>query len=358
MTSTKELQQIKGGDEAFSYLFPESGLLAKLERMSLAGGSRVQGTLAGKRRSTSLGGSQEFADYRPYAPGDDIRRIDWNVYGRTGKPFIRQYWDEQELHATLYIDTSVSMSNFGGVEANKLTCALRLAAAVGYAALCGGDRLSVRTFAGQGMDEGVRLAGGRASSLHLFRYLADQKPSNPAADLPSKRSEATAAGIGISDQKPAKSASPHSINPPETREADASISDLSRPFRQPGRLPRRAGVSWVFTDGWYESGIAETLLALAAAGQHVVFVQLLSPQELDPRLDGELRLIDAELGTGKEVALSGGLLRQYRQTLAEFQDELRRQCADRGIPFVFIDTSRSISDIIASLATIPNTLRL
>ncbi|GBG09454.1 putative DUF58 domain-containing protein [Paenibacillus agaridevorans] len=114
----------------------------------------------------------------------------------------------------------------------------------------------------------------------------------------------------------------------------------------------------MFTDGWYESGIAETLLALAAAGQHVVFVQLLSPQELDPRLDGELRLIDAELGTGKEVALSGGLLRQYRQTLAEFQDELRRLCADRGIPFVFIDTSRSISDIIASLATIPNTLRL
>lgn len=320
------------GDASFTYLFPEPGLMAKLERMSLAGGSRVKGTLAGKRRSSSLGGSQEFADYRPYAPGDDVRRIDWNVYGRTGKPFIRQYWDEQELYATLYIDISRSMSGFGGESANKLTCALRLAAAVGYAALCGGDRLTVRAFSGATMDEGVRLSAGRASALPLFQYLAGKRPQPDVF-----------ANAALFTSSP---------------DLDATISDLSLPFLQPGRLPRRAGVSWIFTDGWYERGIAETLLALKSAGQHVVFVQLLSPEELDPRLDGELRLIDAELGTGKEVALSAGRIREYKEALTAYREELRSQCANRGIPFVFADTSRPISDLIASLATVPGTLRL
>lgn len=338
MTATRRPGDVgHNGDASFEYLFPEAGLIAKLERLNLVGGSRVKGTLAGKRRSTSLGGSQEFADYRPYAPGDDIRRIDWNVYGRTGKPYLRQYWDEQELHVSLYIDISDSMSGFGGERHNKLTGALRLAAAVGYAALCGGDRLTVRTFSGQAMDEGVRLAGGRASSLPLFRYLAGHRPkksgaSNDTNTLSNDNTKQQIHGTGS--------------------------SDLSLPFRLPGRLPRRAGVSWVFTDGWFEQGIAETLLALKSAGQHVVFVQLLSPEEIDPRLDGELRLIDAELGTGKEVALSSGRLKDYRAALSAYREELRTICANRGIPFAFMDTSSSTSDQVALLATIPNTLRL
>jgi uncharacterized protein (DUF58 family) len=338
MTATRRPGEVVHNDDAsFAYLFPDAGLLSKLERLSLAAGSRIKGTLAGKRRSTSLGGSQEFADYRPYAPGDDIRRIDWNVYGRTGKPYLRQYWDEQELHVSLYVDVSRSMSAFGGERHNKLTSALRLAAAVGYAALCGGDRLTARTFSGQTMDEGVRLAGGRASSLPLFRYLAGHRPKPfDASDHTTNRSNVDM----------------------EQELHGTGNSDLSLPFRSPGRLPRRAGVSWLFTDGWYEQGIAETLLALKSAGQHVVFVQLLSPEEIDPRLDGELRLIDAELGTGKEVALSSGRLKDYRAALSAYREELRTTCANRGIPYAFMDTSRSAPDHVAMLATIPNTLRL
>ncbi|MDQ6419149.1 DUF58 domain-containing protein [Paenibacillus sp. LHD-117] len=314
------------GDASFTFLFPDPGLLAKLERMSVAGGSRITGTLAGKRRSTSLGGSQEFADYRPYAPGDDVRRIDWNVYGRTGKPFLRQFWDEQELHVHLYIDASESMSGFGGERFNKLTYALRLAASVGYAALCGGDRLSVKRFTADWMDDGLRMATGRASALQLFRYLAKDRVASGAAESTS---------ISGND-----------------------FSDLSKPFRGSGSLPRRAGASWLITDAWYERGIEETLLALKSAGQHVVLVQVLSPEELDPKLDGELRLIDAELGTSKEVALSAGSLRNYRDALRAYQEELRRICANKGIPFVSVDTSQPLSDTIARLATIPNTLKL
>lgn len=89
-------------------LLPPS-LIPRLERLSIASKRRVRGTTQGKRRSGRLGASLEFADYREYAPGDDIRRFDWGVYARTGRPFVRQYWDEQELHVNLYLDVSASM---------------------------------------------------------------------------------------------------------------------------------------------------------------------------------------------------------------------------------------------------------
>lgn len=95
------------------YLLPPDWMV-RLERMSLGSAKRVAGTLQGKRRSSRLGSSLEFADYRPYAPGDDIRRFDWGVYARTGKPFVRQFMDEQELMVSLYVDCSASMDFAGG----------------------------------------------------------------------------------------------------------------------------------------------------------------------------------------------------------------------------------------------------
>ena len=83
--------------------------LPRLERLSLGAKRRVAGTLQGKRRSCRLGSSLEFADYRVYAPGDDVRRFDWGVYSRTGKAFVRQFMDEQELTVSLFVDCSASM---------------------------------------------------------------------------------------------------------------------------------------------------------------------------------------------------------------------------------------------------------
>src|SRR5690606_29495617 len=124
---------------------PDDTALSAVERLLPAARGRVRGTQQGKRRSGMFGASLEFADYRPYAPGDDIRRLDWNVYGRTGRAYIRQYWDEQELNATFYLDVSRSMRKDDGQTdasgaGNKLVHALQLAALVGYAALCGDDR--------------------------------------------------------------------------------------------------------------------------------------------------------------------------------------------------------------------------
>jgi uncharacterized protein (DUF58 family) len=299
--------------QALKLLFPNLSLLSELERMSIHSGNRIKGMLAGKRRSSSLGGSQEFADYRPYTPGDDIRRIDWNVYGRTGKAFMRQYWDEQELQVSLYIDVSESMA-FGNSGSNKLQYALRLAACLGYIALCGDDRISVRLFRDRIIKE-LQPLHGRVSSPKLFQFLSGA--------MQQLESEIDADPVAM-----------------------ANFENMATPFQTAGALPRRSGSAWVLTDAMFEQGVEETLVSLIAAGQQVVLVHILSPDELNPDLSGELKLIDSELGTGKEVAIGHKLLQQYRGAVASFQSELKRICAERGASYVFVNTGIPLEETV------------
>jgi len=304
-------------EEALKLLFPDASVLSRLERLRFSAGNRIKGTLAGKRRSSQLGGSQEFADYRPYSPGDDIRRIDWNVYGRTGRAFMRQYWDEQELQAHLYVDVSRSMQ-YGEGAANKAAYALRLAAAVGYAALCAEDRVSVTLYS-SGIEESLPLLRGRASSAKLFQF---------AAEAISERERASS----VPDSEPA-----------------LSVSNMAEPFLKPGSLPRRSGTAWLFTDAMFEEGIEEALLAFAAAGQKVALIHMLSPEEEDPTYSGELRLIDSELRTGKEVAVGHRLLADYRAAVDGYKEELKRICAERGVDYYFVSTAVPLHETISGL---------
>jgi hypothetical protein len=140
-------------------------------------------------------------------------------------------------------------------------------------------------------------------------------------------------------------------------QASTSYLDMSIPFRKPGALPRRSGVCWVFSDALYESGVQETLLSLVASGQSVVLVQVLSPEELNPELSGELRLIDSELGTGKEVAISPRILARYREEAAAYQQELKAVCGEKGAVFVPLDTSIPIKTALQRLAAVPGAIQ-
>lgn len=315
-------------EDALELLFPDLSILPIAERLRLSGGSRIRGTMAGKRRSVSLGGSQEFADFRPYSPGDDIRRIDWNVFGRTGRAYVRQYWDEQELYAHLYVDVSRSMTFTGGASCSKLQYALRLSALVGYAGLAGEDRVAVKLFDDTNVKDELPLLFGRSSFMKLYTYMARYYAAS-GATIPEYNSN---------------------------NGSEKASLDLSRPFRAPGALPRRSGVTWLFTDAMFEAGMEETLLALKAAGQQIVVVQLLSPEELSPRLVGELKLVDSELGTGKEVAVSHRLLKEYRAAVDAYREELGQRCAEKGAAYVFVDTSRSMQDAFQAIMAVPGTL--
>src|SRR2546428_3549689 len=124
-----------------SLLTPE--LLRRLEQFQLLAARRAKSSLKGERRSRARGQSVEFADYRTYVPGDDFRYLDWNLYGRLERLFLKLYEEERELPVTVFLDASESMT-FG--EPRKFDFARQVAAAVGYVALCGFDRVSVLTF--------------------------------------------------------------------------------------------------------------------------------------------------------------------------------------------------------------------
>src|SRR5437879_12894950 len=122
-------------------LTPE--LLRRLEQFQLLAARRAKSTSKGERRSRARGQSVEFADHRSYVPGDDFRYLDWNLYGRLDRLFLKLYEEERELPVTVFLDASESMT-FG--EPRKFDFARQVAAAVGYVALCGFDRVSVLTF--------------------------------------------------------------------------------------------------------------------------------------------------------------------------------------------------------------------
>lgn len=305
-------------------------LLPRLERLSLMSGRRVRGTAQGKRRSGSFGASLEFADYRQYSPGDDIRRFDWSVYSRTGRPFVRQYWDEQELPISLYLDVSASMdyrgaggattsgqaaglhsetstaegstngSALGGIISqergvsgdSKLHYAKQLAAAVGYIALAGSDRVQA----------------------YLFN-------SKVEASLPPLRSKAAAVKLFSFIQ---------SVNA-------GGAGNMASALGSAQSMPRQPGMAWIFSDLWLEGGLEElkqSLEMLQAARQEIVLVHVLSSEELNPRLSGDLRLIDIELGTGKEVAITGKILEKYLAALERYTEGISRYCNERGIRYV------------------------
>ncbi|MGG1600943.1 DUF58 domain-containing protein [Paenibacillus naphthalenovorans] len=277
-------------------------LLLRLEQMSLAAKRRTRGTMQGKRRSKQLGASLEFADYRMYAPGDDIRRFDWGAYARTGKPFIKQFMDEQELQVNLYIDVTRSMG-FPLEEAagNKLMYARQLAACIGYMALSGYDRVSARLFSDRIVRE-LPMLRGKGSVHRLVRFLSE--------------AEAESGG------------------------------DIADAVMKPGAIPRQPGMTWIFSDFLYESGIEEALNYLLAARQEVVVVQVLSEEEVRPALTGDLRLIDSESGTGKEVAVTARVIEAYQAAIRQYTHGLKQFCHERGMTYVLATTDVPVADAV------------
>src|SRR5687767_4153896 len=182
-----------------SLLTPE--LLRRLEQFQLLAARRAKSSAKGERRSRARGQSVEFADYRNYVAGDDFRYLDWNLYGRLDKLFLKLYEEERELPVTIFLDASESMT-FG--TPRKFDFARQVAAAIGYVALCGFDRVSVNVFPdapGEGAIRGaLRAVRGRKSSLQFFQNLSQVNASGTASFNEALRRAALTArrsGVGI-----------------------------------------------------------------------------------------------------------------------------------------------------------------
>jgi uncharacterized protein (DUF58 family) len=282
-------------------LTPE--LLRRLEQFQLLAARRAKSSARGERRSRARGQSVEFADHRNYVPGDDFRYLDWNLYGRLEKLFLKLYEEERELPVRIFLDASESMG-FG--EPRKFDFARQIAAAVGYVALCGFDRVSVVPFP-DNRDEAaargaLRSVRGRKSALRFFQNL----------------SQLTAHGG----------------------------ANFNEAMRRGALEARQAGAAVILSDFLDPAGYESGLTALVARGFQVSAVQILAPDELTPGTFGDLRLVDAETGGLQEVTFGRYRMAAYQQMVQNFCQRLREHCQARGISFFMAGSNTSLEYLL------------
>lgn len=282
----------------YQLLSPET--LGKLERLELVTRKIFRGRMKGERRSKRKGQSVEFADHRKYVPGDDLRFIDWNLYARLDKLFLRLYMEEEDLHFYALIDTSASM-RFGNP--TKLYYAKQMAAALGYIGLCRSDRIKIEALSDT-MAPPTAALRGKASLWKLLKQL-NQMPES------------------------------HSV----------SLHDGIRNFciRNPGK-----GIVVLLSDLMDKEGYESAIRSLVARQYDVYVLQIFSDEELNPDLAGDLRLVDCEDHDTADISVSPRLLEKYQATLKAFVGQVRQFCARRGIVHMTCATSQNVDQLVSN----------
>ena len=275
-------------------------LLAQLERLELVTRKMFRGQVKGERRSRRKGQSVEFADFRNYVPGDDLRFIDWNLYARLEKLFLKIFMEEEDLHFYALFDASGSME-FG--DPTKLYYAKQLAAALGFVGLCRADRVKVEALGATRRFPGFALRG-RHSLPRLIEYL-DNVEANQNVSL------------------------------------EQSVKEFC--LRNTGK-----GILVLITDLMDKGGYESALRLLVAQQMDVFVIHLLSPEEMNPEVTGDLRLVDCEDEDVAEVTISRPLLERYQTTLASFIQQARAFCTRRGMVYVATTTEKPVEELVSN----------
>jgi len=303
-------------------LSPE--LLARLEKMELVSRKVFRGRMKGERRSPRKGQSVEFADFRNYVAGDDLRFVDWNTYARLEKLFLKMFLEEEDLHFYALIDASNSM-DFG--EPTKLKFALQLAAALGFIGLVRGDRVKIETI-GQSARESAPAFRGRRSLWRMLEHLEQ---------IEAKKVSGT-----VFDNGPSGAANKRFLTPFSLAEGVKSFC-----LRNSGK-----GIVVLISDLMDKAGYESALRYLASRQMDVYVIHVLSPEEFEPDVQGDLRLVDCEDGDVAEVTVTGPLMKRYKQTLAAFVDSAREFCSRRGMMYLLARSETSVEQLLTGyLAT-------
>jgi uncharacterized protein (DUF58 family) len=293
-------------------LTPE--LLRRLEQFQLLAARRAKSSAKGERRSRARGQSVEFADYRPYVHGDDFRYLDWNLFGRLERLFLKLYEEERELPVRIFLDASESMS-FG--EPRKFDFARQVAAAIGYVALSGFDRVSVIPFPAP-TTNGATDATAPLAELAARGALRSVRGKKSAIQFFQNLSALTASGA----------------------------ANLNEALRRGALEARHAGLAVVLSDFLDPAGYESGLSALVGRGFQLDLVQILAPDELSPATFGDLRLVDSETGATQEVTFGRYRMKAYQQTVQNFIQRLREFCQSRGISFFTVSSNTPLEELL------------
>ncbi len=276
----------------------DARFLARLDSLDVLSRKILQGKLQGERRSKRRGQSVEFADHRAYVAGDDLRFVDWNIYGRLEQLFLKLFLEEQDLTVHILADVSASMS-VG--DPSKELFAKRLAAALGYVSLVNNNRLTISLF-GDGVQMQLANMRGRNYLPQMAELLL-------------------------------------------TTECD-SFSDFEKACRDVAAGRIGTGVTIVISDFLFKQGYESALRRLIGARYDLYVIQVLSPQEIEPDLAGDLKLLDIEDADLAEITVSSALIKYYKRNLAAYCNELKDFCSGRGAVYVQANSADSVETLV------------
>jgi len=279
--------------------------LKQLDPFYIRAKHAFRGKGRGERRSLNRGTGMEFADYRIYEPGDDLRHVDWNIYARLDRLFIKLFHTDEDLPLVLLIDNSRSME-FGSP--TKLTCAKQIAAALGYIALAHADSVTIYTCA-------ERLA-----------------PILPPTTSKSQFPRLTKALNAI---------------------AASGQTRLTECLKQLQMYQRRTGIVVILSDFLDPSGYADGFKLLSGRGFSLTAIHLISPEEIDPQTHleniptgGDWLVEDVETGETKAVTINAETLAQYKDQQQAFCDNLQRFCTDQGVDYAQLKSDTSVESFV------------
>ncbi len=272
--------------------------MARLDNLDLVSRRILQGKLQGERRSKQRGQSVEFADHRPYVAGDDLRFVDWNIYGRLDQLFLKLFLEDQDLTVHVALDLSASM---GTGDPAKDLFVKRLSAALGYISLTNNNRVTVSV-----LGDGLRHQLPHMRGRHYLSALAELLLATPSD----------------------------------------GACDFERSCRQLVQSRSGQGIVVLLSDFLFKEGYESGLRRLVGRHYDVYVLQVLSPQERDPALGGELQLVDIEDGDTADISVSPALLTFYRQNVQAYCQQLQQFCQRRRIQYVSAGTGQSVERLV------------
>ncbi len=276
--------------------FLDSQFLKKLENLQLIVRGRFHGTLSGRRLTHRAGMSLEFAEYKEYYPGDDLRYVDWNLYGRFDRLFIKVFTREEDVPIYLFLDVSHSMEI-----GRKLEYAARLAGALAYLGLKDLNRVGIFPFASD-LVSGVPPRGGHRQIFEIFRFLQAIQPAG-----------------------------------------ETSINDSLTRF---ARIRRESGLAILISDMLSDDGFEEGLAQLLYHRYEVTVLHLLAPEDLDPHLSGEVRLQDVEDHDELPIYVSKGVLKTYADALWQYRQRLETYCRRHDLRYHLISSGTPLEETV------------
>lgn len=291
----------------------DQAFLKKLEYLHIVAKKVFAGRLRAERRSRKTGAGIEFADHRQYTPGDDLRYLDWAVYGRMDRLLLRLFEEEEDLYIYILLDHSASM-RLGSLgdgapllqhgrdgRIAKLGYAAQVAAALAYVGLSNLDRVALHAFA-EGMQDQLPAARGKGRIFKVFDFLAGLTPR------------------GQTDLR-------------------AAISEFVH-------KTRRRGVAVVLSDFYDTAGYEEALNLLRYHRFEPAVIQIIDPREAQPQLRGDLDLFDMETGETRQVTLTDAMCAAYAKAHAEYCHTLETFCGARGIGYLRASTDVPFEDLM------------